>query len=132
MNSFSEKSCLLRQTGWLRFTHPLLQTCQISALNLSVGSGFRGPRKKKSSKFVHQLSTFEMNLRYWHENNLLHAPYKFNSTPVSTSLLCNSAGTRPTQHLPLLCWKKRFAETKNCKSVLPALTCSCRENCSYK
>lgn len=100
--------------GW----DSLIPYCDLSDLSSEsfCGSWAQRSKEKKSFGFVPQLGTFEMQLRYWHENNHLHAPHKINSTPVFNSLSCNSAGTRPTQHLPLLCRKKWFAETKKLQS----------------
>lgn len=119
--------------NWLAEIHSCL-TADLSGLGSESFCGFWAQRSKKKicSRFVHQLATFETSLRYWHKNNCLHAPHKFNSTPVSTSLSCNSAGTSPTQHLPLQCWKKMVCWDKKLQNSAALHGPAHRENCSHK
>lgn len=115
--------------GW----DSLIPYCRLDRSQLWIFYEFWAQRSKKRNlldlftSWAPLKCTSDIGMRtisYMHHTN--------STLPHYTSLPCNSAGTRPIQLLPWLCWKKRLAETKKCKVLLSAWTCSLRENCSHK
>lgn len=118
---------------WLRFTHSSLQACQISALNPSVGSGHRGPRKKYALDLFTSWTPLKCTLAIG-IRTISYTHHRNSALPqVCVSFHCNSTGTRPTQSLPLLCWKVSLLRQKTVKVCCSAWTCPDGGNlCSHK
>lgn len=117
-----EKFSPLKQTGWLRFTHPLLQTCQISALNPLWVLGSEIQEKKNLDLLTswaplkRTSGTGMRTISYMHHTNSTLPQFTLPSPAIQQepgpfSICPCSAGKK-------VCWDKKLQSCAVCMDLL--------------